>query len=137
MWTDLGPVRIRNQTMHLLGHTAGVDVVVSRHHQSRRPYLLEPLFTHAQGQIRAIEEGVDRVPHHLREVLRWHLFQRLPVYRVILRTLWSKRGKTVVGVESVHHGLDPLGHGHLSALEELHRQIGVADHATSNVGWKN
>ena len=31
MWTDLGPARVRNQTMYLLGHPAGMDVVVARH----------------------------------------------------------------------------------------------------------
>ena len=73
--------------MHLLGYTAGVNVIVSRHHQGRRPYPLEPLLAHAQGQVRAIEEGVDRVPHHLSEILRRHLFQRLPIHRVMLGTL--------------------------------------------------
>src|SRR6266571_7277072 len=104
MRTDLGPARVRNQTMHLLGHASGVDVVVSRHHQGRRPNPLEALLAHAQGQIWAIEEGVDRVPHHVGEVLRRHRFQRLPVLGIVLGPLWRKRGKTVVGVERIHHG---------------------------------
>src|SRR6266702_8428596 len=58
MRTDLGPARMRNQTMHLLGHPAGVNVVVSRHDQGRRPNSLKALRAHAQGQIRAIKEGV-------------------------------------------------------------------------------
>src|SRR5262245_17311113 len=37
MRTDLGPARVRNQTMHLLSHPTGVDVVVARHQQGRRP----------------------------------------------------------------------------------------------------
>ena len=37
MRPDLGPARIGNQTMHLLSHPTGVDVVVARHQQGRRP----------------------------------------------------------------------------------------------------
>src|SRR5262245_40371724 len=78
MRTDLGPARVRQQTMHLLGHPPGVDVVVAWHQQGRRPQLPEALLAHAQGQIRALEESVDRVPHHLGEVLRRHRFQPPP-----------------------------------------------------------
>ena len=114
-----------------------MDVVVARHYEGRCPHLLEPLFAHAKGQIRAIKEGIDRIPHHLGEVLRRHRFQHLPVHRVVLGALWRKRGKTVIGVERVYHRLDPLGHSHLGTLEKLHRQVGVADQATGDVGRKN
>jgi hypothetical protein len=73
----------------------------------------------------------------LGEVLGLHRFQRLPVRRVVPGTLGCKRGKTVVGVKRVYHRFDPLGHGHLGTLEELHRQVGVADQATGNVGRHN
>src|SRR4029453_12966732 len=101
------------------------------------PQPLEPLRAHAQGQIWALEEGIDRVPHYWGKVLRWHRFQHPPVLRIVLGTLWRKRGKTVIGVECVHYGLDPLGHGHIRALEELHRQVGLADHAAGDVGRHN
>ncbi len=58
-----------------------------------------------------------------------------------IASYWARSGvngaKRSSGVERVHDGLDPLGHGHLGALEELHRQVGVADHAASDVGRKN
>src|SRR5256885_11815668 len=104
MRTDLGPARVRKQTVYLLGHPTGVDVVVAWHQQGRRPQLPEALLAHAQGQIRALEEGVDRVPHHLGEVLWRHRFQPPPVLRIVLGPLWRKRGKTVIGVERVHDG---------------------------------
>src|SRR5262249_45715676 len=47
MRTDLGPVHVRNEPMHLLSHAARMDVVVARHDEGRCPHLLEPLFAHA------------------------------------------------------------------------------------------
>ena len=137
MGADFGPAAVGDEAVDGLGEAARVDVVVAGHDHRGDGDAFQRLLGHAEGQVGAVEQGVDGVAHHLDEVLGVHGLQVLAVVGVGLRQLGAEGREAVVGVEGVHDRRDAVVLGPVHALEQLGGEVGVADDAAGDVGGED
>jgi hypothetical protein len=60
MRPDLGPERVRDQTVPLLGYLLGVDIVIAQHYQGRHPNPLEASLRSFQ-MLCVLSRGLPRI----------------------------------------------------------------------------